>query len=901
MRSNISPLLPFDLRVEYKANPLGIDTITPRLSWKLGVSDDDAAHRGQMQFAYQIVVASTPAKLAAGDADLWDSGKIFSNSTVNISYEGRTLSSGQTAYWQVVAWDRDDVATAPSEMAFWQAGIMDQSDWRAEWIHAPLPRYTDLPAAAYMRGVVELKGVLSKATLFATALGVYEPYVNGTRVGDAFLAPGWTDYSKRVAYQTYDVTSLVNTGSNAIGAILGDGWYAGYVGFQKQRELYGDRPHFLAQVLVEYTDRTSEMVGTDGSWTTSYGPIQYSDLLQGELFDARLNLGDWSGPDYDASSWTPVAMSKVSPDIRVVADVAPAVRITERIAAISVTEAPTGSFIFDLGQNFSGIVELKASGPAGTMVRIRHAEMLNTDGTLYVTNIRAAKATDTYILSGASEEILCPTFTFHGFRYVELTGYPLAAGQALPPLDTVTGCVLESDTEATGSFECSHPMVNQLWTNVLWGQRGNFLSVPTDCPQRDERLGWMADAQIFIRTATYNRNIASFMTKWMQDVVDAQMPSGSFTDFAPKPAKFPWCEFGAPAWADAGVIVPWTLSQVYGDKEILRKHYDSLRRYFDYLVETNPELLWTKNMGNNYGDWLSIDADTDKELLATAYFAHDASLMTQIAFRLGEIEDAERYQKFFAEIKAEFVRAYVERDGQLKGHTQAAYVVALRFDLLDDVHRALAVKHLVKDIKARGTHLSTGFVGVGYLCPVLSDAGYDDVAYSLLLNDTFPSWGYSIKHGATTIWERWDGWTDTKGFQTADMNSFNHYSLGSVGEWLYRYVAGIDLHPSGAGFETILLQPRPDKRLSFAKGSFDSVHGLIQSEWRIGDGQIAWSVTVPPNTTATAIVPTTNEDSVMEGGRPASSAPGIHFEHSNEREVVFTLRSGTYRFTAAYD
>ncbi len=830
-------LYPVSLRCEYKTNPLGIDAPTPRLFWAL----DAGGRRDARQTEYQIV---------ADDGALWDSGKVASPQTTHVPYGGPTLQSGQRVTWKVRVWDETDRESEWSETAFWQMGLLSPEDWSGRWISPPAPQpHLDLTPCEYLRREFVTGKAVARATLSATARGVYTFSLNGKRVGDAHLAPGWTDYHKRIAYQTYDVTELVESGPNALGAILGDGWYAGYVGFDnnKTHDHYGHRPQLLAQLHIEYADGTAETVVTDGEWRGATGPILFSDMLMGETYDARLAFPGWDTPGFDAAQWQPVKPEGTASEVPLVAQADPFIRITEELTPRTVTPVTPGTYIFDMGQNMVGWVRLKVQGQAGTIVRLRFAEMLNPDGTVYLTNLRSAKATDTYILSGEGVETWEPNFTFHGFRYVEVTGYP-----GTPKLDAITGCVLHSDIPRTGTFECDNPLVNQLVQNIDWGQRGNFLSIPTDCPQRDERLGWMGDAQIFVRTAAGSRDVAAFFTKWMDDVVDAQSSEGGFSDVAPRLIDM---SDGAPAWADAGIIVPWTIYQVYGDKRILETHYDAMAHWIEYLDSANPNHLWLNRRNNDFGDWLSIAADTDKDLLATAYFAYDASLMARIASLLGREADAAKYQSLFEAIKTAFNEAYVSEDIVLKGDTQTAYVLALRFGLLPEDKRAPAAKRLVDDIAAKGGHLSTGFVGVGYLCPVLTENGYNEVAYRLLLNETFPSWGYSIKHGATTIWERWNGWTAHEGFGDPGMNSFNHYSLGSVGEWLQRYVAGIDVDPDRPGYAHVLLQPHPSPLLPSVRASFESLHGRIASEWRLDGDSFHWSVTVPANVTATATLP----------------------------------------------
>jgi alpha-L-rhamnosidase len=527
-------------------------------------------------------------------------------------------------------------------------------------------------------------------------------------------------------------------------------------------------------------------------------------------------------------------------------------------------------------------------------VTIRHAEALNPDGTIYTTNLRFARATDSYVLKGEGEEVYEPRFTFHGFRYVEVTGYP---GE--PPLEAITGCVVHSATPPSGSFECSSPMVNKLQSNIVWGQRGNFLSIPTDCPQRDERLGWMGDAQVFVRTASFNMDVSSFFEKWMVDVEDAQSSEGAFPDVAPLLPGLSLMDLskGAPAWGDAGVIVPWTVYRTYNDTRIVERHYDAMTRWMDYLREANPNLLRKNRMGNNYGDWLSPKGDrTPKDLLATAYWAYDARLMAEMAGAIGREEDSPRYEELFEGIKGAFNTAYVAPDGRIAGDTQTCYVLALHMDLLPPDLRAAAAGHLLRAIEREDWHLSTGFVGVGYLLPVLTEIGRADVAYRLLNNVSFPSWGYAIKHGATTIWERWDGWTEENGFQTPNMNSFNHYSLGSVGEWLYRYVAGIDLDPARPGYERIVIRPRPGGGLSWARGEYDSIHGKIISGWRLEGDRFELKIVIPANATATVYVPASEKSGVVESGTPIEHAAGVEFLRMDDEEVVLAVGSGSYEF-----
>jgi alpha-L-rhamnosidase len=511
--------------------------------------------------------------------------------------------------------------------------------------------------------------------------------------------------------------------------------------------------------------------------------------------------------------------------------------------------------------------------------------MLNPDGSIYTTNLRGAPSVDHYICNGDGVETWQPLFTFHGFRYVEISGLP-----GSPRKDAVTGVVIATDNTQTGEFACSDPRINQLQSNIQWGQRGNYISIPTDCPQRDERLGWMGDAQVFIRTATYNADVAAFFTKWLVDVDDGQTEAGSFADVNPN-------TMGAnsvPAWGDAGVICPWTIYEVYGDKRILEQHLPAMTKWVEYLLAHSTNLIRNKNRGNDYGDWLSQGADTPKELIGTAYFAYSTHLVAKSYRALGREEEAKKYEQLFNDIKAAFNQAYVAADGRIKGNTQCGYAMALKFELLSDEQRAKAAQYLEEDIKAKGNHLSTGFVGVSYLLPVLTAAGKTETAYRLLLQDTFPSWLFSVKHGATTIWERWDGWTPEKGFQDPGMNSFNHYSLGSCGEYLFGGIGGIRL--ASPGYKTIRIEPVIGDGLTWAKTSFDSINGKIATDWKRDGSRLTLNVVVPVNTTATVLVPGKDTMGVTESGKPVAKATGVKFLRQENDKLVYEVGSGTYKF-----
>jgi len=883
------------LRCEHREDIPCVDSAAPRLGWALA-----SEARGARQTAYRILVAEREEDLVAERGTLWDTGRVASARSVDIAYAGRPLPPAGECAWAVRAWDEEGEASAWSAPARFRTAL---AGWSADWIARDRADDPGVPAPSadmdpdpmvhrtgpnpFLRRDFELAGPLGRATLYATARGVVELELNGTRVGDAVLAPGWTDYRTRIEYAAHDVTALVREGKNALGAILGEGWYAGYLGFDPKRRgsHYGTEPELLCELHVEHADGSRVVIGSDASWRASTGPIAYSDALMGERYDARLELDGWSEPGYDDSGWRPVR-TQPHDDVALVPERAQPVRVTEDLRPVGVTQRAPGVHVVDLGQNMVGWVHLEVEGERGTRVELRFAEMLAPDGSLHLENLRAARPLETYFLKGGGPERFEPRFTFHGFRYVEVTGL-----ETLSP-EAITGRVVHSATPRSGWFECSEELVNQLWRNIDWGQRGNFLSVPTDCPQRDERLGWTADAQVFLGTASLNMDVAAFMTKWGDDLLDAQSPRGAYSDVAPRLVAE---RDGAPAWADAGIIVPWTLHRRYGDRRLLERHWDGMERYMAYLQRHNPDLLWLERRGNDYGDWLAVGADTPRDVLATAYWAYDAKLMAEMAGALGRHDRAAHYERLRAGIVAAFNRAYVGEDAFIEGDTQTAYLLALHMDLLPDDLRARAAERLVQDIERHDGHLTTGFVGVGLLCPVLAAAGYPDVAYRLLLNDTFPSWGYSIRQGATTIWERWDGWTDHGGFQTARMNSFNHYSLGSVGQWLYEGVAGIRPDPARPGYEHVVIEPTPGA-MAFARATYRSVRGPISSDWCQDGEAFRLEVEIPANVTATIRLPAGGELGEGEGGGDASAAPGVREVRRDEAGWTVEVGSGRYAF-----
>lgn len=892
------------LRAEYLVDPLAVDVREPRLSWRI-----DSNRRGARQTAYRVLVASSAATLARNTGDLWDSGKVISNQTNQIVYAGKPLASRQRCFWKVGVWDENDRPTMWSRSSQWTMGLLQPADWSAEWIGDRLPS-VDNVAATMLRRTFKLPARVRRAIVYASALGAYELYVNGRRVGDQILAPEFTDYHTRTQYQAHDVTALLQAGDNCIGALLGDGWYAGGIGLgqaliKKSRNIYGTHPRLIAQLEIELANGKTERLVTDGDWrTTREGAIRASDILNGEDYDARREMPGWNTATFDDKAWQ---AADVARDVktRLVAQPNEPIRITQDLKPIAVAEPQPGVYVFDLGQNMVGWCRLRAQGKAGTKVTLRHAEMLNDDGTVYTDNLRAAKQTDTFTLRGAGGvETFEPHFTYHGFRYVEVTGL-----SAKPALDLLTGRALYSAMQETGSFVCSSPMLNKLWQNILWTQRDNMHSMPTDCPQRDERLGWMGDIQIFVGTGILNMDMAAFYTKWMVDVRDAQADDGRFADFSPHPFGRNERFTGVPGWGDAGIVVPWRMWQHYGDRRILEQSFDSGKRWVEFIRLHNPDLLWKNKRGNDYGDWLNSDTfiyegfprkggEVPKEVFATMMFAYATDLLARMAEVLDKQDEAQRYAALFTDIKAALNKAYVSADGRIQGNTQAGYALALHFDLLPQALRPLAVKHMLEGIAAYKGHMSTGFHSTYRMMLELTKAGHNETAYRLINHREFPSWGYSIENGATTIWERWDGYVKGRGFQNKGMNSFNHYAIGAVGEWMYRVILGINHDDARPAYEHIVIRPQPGGGLTWARGSYDSIRGKIAVNWSVSAGNFKLDVTIPANTTATVYVPSKDTAKVFAGNQPASKASGVRFLRSEDGAAVFQVQAGIYHFEA---
>ena len=898
-------LTPHSLVCEYFVNPIGLDERRPRLSWQVS-----SQRRSAQQTAYQILVGQNPLIATGPTAEVWwDTGKVLSDNSLHIPYAGPALQPGQRCYWRVRVWDGHDAASPWSESAFWEMGLLDSSHWQAEWITPDWDEDSSRPQPApLLRRSFHADSGIVAARLYATSLGLYELWLNGQRVGDAVLTPGWTSYDHRVQYQTYDVTHLLRAGDNILGAMLGDGWYRGYLGHKGHRAVYGSRLALLLQLRLTYADGRVETIGSDESWRASDGPIRMSDLYMGETYDARLEKPHWGEASYDDSQWQGVRLL-AHPKAIVVAQDGPFVRRQEEIRPERILHSPKGETILDFGQNMVGWVRMQGRGPAGATVTLRHAEVLDQQGNLYTDNLRTAEQITRYTFKGLIEtdELFEPHFSFQGFRYVAVEGFP---GQVT--LDSFTGVVLYSDMPQTGAFECSDPLINQLQHNIVWGQKGNFVDVPTDCPQRDERLGWTGDTQVFIRTACFNMNVAAFMTKWLRDLSAEQQPDGSVPFVVPDAlAKIKAAEpdtphrSGAAAWGDAAVICPWTIYLCYGDTRLLEQQYASMAGWVDYMhSRAGQDTIWRQDF--QFGDWLDYrGADarwpapvTNLELVATAFFAHSAQLLARAAGALGKLNDAQRYSDLADRVKAAFNDEFVTPSGRIGPNTQTAYALALHFDLLPEPLRAAAAGRLAEEIRQVDYHLTTGFVGTPYVCHVLSRYGYTDVAYALLHQESYPSWLYPVKQGATTIWERWDGIKPDGSFQDAAMNSFNHYAYGAIGDWLYRVVAGIELDPAAPGYKRIHFQPQPGGHLTYASASLESMLGRIESRWTLEGDDLHLTVTIPANAEGVVHLPTRRVDDISEQGQALSQAEGVREVRQDGETVVITVGSGHYQFRA---
>ena len=863
-----------DLRVENLVRPVGIDYSRPRLSWKMSTQ-----RPGAYQTAYRI------------ETSHWDSGRVESPSSVLVAWGGKPLSSHDIVTWKVSVWDElGDVHL--SDVASFEIGLLRVADWKnAQWIGGSLTgsakSTVPVPAVRKAFTLPQATGIV-RARLYATALGVYQAQINGKRVGDIELAPGWTDYDKHVHYQTYDVTELVTPGANAIGALVGDGWYAGHTGWNK-RQTYGLRPVFKCVLHIELDNGETVTITTNRSWSVAYGTVVESDMMMGESQDARLYLGSWTSGGYiEDPRWSRAVQMVPIKQPKLVAQNSPPIRVTQILTPHSVYKNET-TWIYDMGINAVGKIRFTCTASIGQVLTFRYAEVLAggpsaSDGPIYTDNLRTARNTDIYVCSGNPEgEVFETFFTFHGFRFVEVSGLT-----SMPDIDAMETLVMHSDCKPTMMFECSHAFVNQLIANVDWGMRGNWLDVPTDCPQRDERLGWTGDAQAFVRTAAFHREVGPFFHKWARDLRDAQSERGSFPSVAPN--KGHANDDGGPAWSDAGVICPWTIALAYGDTKILEDNFASMCSFVDWLDTSSPGgircasstgLDWKSQDGNHcYGDWLALDGSgetvggTPFDLIGTAFFAYSADLLSRSAKLIGRHSAASKYSKMFTRVREAFQNRFILPSGLIACATQTAYTLSLHFGLTQPERVSAQVNALVADIRAHGTKTTTGFAGSPFLPHVLSANGQTDLMYELLLQEECPSYLYAVTLGATTIWERWDAWTKEHGFQDIGMNSFNHYAYGAVAAWIYQTMAGLDVDENAIGYRHALLKPQPPSNgcIKRCAATLETPYGTLSSHWEIHDHTFKWNVIIPPCTSATARIPSKSHNEVI-----VQLGPGPHY------------------------
>jgi alpha-L-rhamnosidase len=1073
---------PANLECESLSTPLGMDAKAPLLSWKIQDS-----RPGARQSAYELQVASSNSTLTAGKADVWDSGRVESGESIGVSYAGPALAPSKRYFWRVLAWDRDGKPYPTSDASWWETGLLDQGNWKANWIgyeepelrHLresaavwitnadaeapkeaeetkhdfrlhfnlakpptrgvlyvtgqdsagawingkqvlqadPFPPWKQMPWKTYtirdvskvlragqnllavevvryasnggrgprnlsqspmnavlyvdaadgtvelfksqpegwraaldaggtwqtpefddaswkeatryvpptssfetaemgnpwptgavksLRRTFEVAKPLASARVYATALGAYKLSINGHAVGDQILAPGWTDFRERVVYQAYDVTADVKSGKNAVAALLAPGWYSTPLQWFRQGYNYGNTPPAVrAELRIEYKDGSVDWILTDEKWKAGISPITSAEIYDGETYDARKAQPNWDTATFDDSRWQPAeAVQPQEPQI--VWQYFQPIRVEKTLEPKNVTSPAAGVYIFDFGQNLSGVARLRAQGPTGTDVKLRFAEVLNPDGSLYVENLRTAKATDHFILAGKGSEEYQPSFTFHGFRYVEVSGV-----KAKPQPHDVQAIVFHTDAPFTATLTTGSAMLNQLWSNILWGQRSNFIGVPTDCPQRDERLGWSADAQVFWRAATYNMDLTAFSRKFGADLRGTQVGTDMYGIFAPGTSS-PNPGYGT-GWSDAGVVIPWTSWIQTGDKRVAEENWAGMEKYLAAIQTANPDYLWKKNYGIPFADWLAPEGVTPVDLIATAYWAYDATLMRQMARALGKTADEQKYGEIFDKIKAAFNQAYVRPDGFVGGvppppvfasgtatklsdtpvETQTGYVLALHMNLLPDSLRSVAAKRLVDRLEANRWRLGTGFLGTPYLLGALTDTGHADVAYRLLLNEEYPSWGYLVGHGATTMWERWNG---DQMRNDPSMNSYNHYAYGAVADWIYRYAAGIDTVPADPGFHTILLHPNFDKRLGSLDFSYESSYGAIHSAWSISGNKATWNLTIPANAAGRLPLEREQAQTFKLDGHLLSQSSEVRALPDNGNGIQYEIPAGSYQF-----
>lgn len=871
---------PTDLRCESLVNPLGIDAVPPRLSWQL-----QSTERAQRQTAYRIVVASSRENLRAGRGDLWDSGKIASDNSLYVPYTGAPLRSAQRAFWKVRVWDQDGKASAYSPAAWWEMGLLKKQDRHGSWIG----RETDTvshPAPLFRRAFT-LSGKVKSARVTICGLGYYELRLNGKKVGDHMLDPGYTRYDRRDLYAVYDVTRQLQEGENAVGVILGSGWHNVFLktAWDFDAAPWRSAPKVLAELRVEMEDGHTLAIATDDTWKSSTGPIVWDSIYGGETYDARLEKTGWDAPGYDDSAWQAAKLVDAPKGVLSAQQNQP-IKVGQVLTPVKITEPKPGVFVFDMGQNFAGLPRLTVKGPAGTAIVMKFGERLHPDGTLdqtkiaqHVSNAQHPQTfqTDTYILKGKGTEVYEPRFTYHGFQYVEVTGFP---GKPTP--ESLRGLFLHSAIESAGEFSCSNPLLNRIQEATRRSYLSNLQGIPTDCPHR-EKNGWTGDAHLAAEQGLFNYAPIAVYTKWIRDLDDEQKPTGELPGIVPT-SGWGYAWGNGPAWDSAYLLIPWYVYEYCGDANLLKTHYPGMRRYVDYLTTKANDGIVSIGLG----DWVPYETDTPVSVTSTGYYYRDARIVAKTAKLLGNDEDARKYTALAESIKASFRKTFVNAEtGEVANSGQTSLSCALYQDLLASEERPAVLRALVAAVDKRGGHIDTGILGAKYVLNALLEEDRNDVAYRVASQETLPGWGWWIKQGATTLWEDWKG-----------EESLNHIMFGDISAWFYKALAGIVLDPEAPGFRHFTIKPHIVGGLTFARAAYHSVRGEIVSDWKLAGGQVTLQVRIPANTTATVFVPAKNAAGVTESGKPAAQAAGVKSVREIPGYAVYEVGSGSYTFAA---
>ncbi len=877
-----------NLQCESLFNPEGIDTPVPRLTWILSSN-----LRAQRQTAFQILVATNPDLLDRENVDLWDSGKTVSNLTAHIPYSGKPLASCQDCFWKVRIWDSFDRPSGWSTTAKWSMGILEPTQWKGKWLSYTKPRTPGsddqalgtwqqaAPSPVFRKTFIAAKPVQS-AKIYICGLGYHDLHLNGIKVGDRLLDPAFTRYDKVFFYVTHDVTGQVLQGKNAVGVMLGNGWYNSHTPceWNFEKSPWRDKPCLRMLLRLVYTDGIEEIVATDETWRANTGPVLLDGIRQGEIYDARLETPGWDRAEFDDTQWANpeiVAGPKGIPRAMMM----PPIRITQTIKPIAVAEPSPGVFVYDLGQNIAGFARLNVSGAKGTRVSLRYSERLDEKGNIQRKEIDmfrkgAPFQTDVYILKGEGTEVWQPRFVYHGFRYVEISGFP-----GKPQVNNLTGCVVHTAFEPAGEFTCSKDLFNKIQILTNWSYRGNFHGYPTDCPQR-EKNGWTGDAHLAAEQAMFNWQNAASYTKWMMDFKDEQRDTGELPGIVPT-SGWGYAWGNGPAWDSAYLLIPWYLYQYQGDTRILETHYENHKRYVDYLTSKARDSIVSIGLG----DWVPAKTTTPEAVTSTGYYYIDTLIVANTAQMLGKKDDAAKYFNQAQAIKDAFNKTFYKGEGIYANGSQTALSCALFQGLAEPAEMDKVVDALVRNIESQDYHIDTGILGAKYIFNALADNGRIDVAYRMATQTTAPGYGYWIEKGATTLWEDWPGGS-----------SLNHIMFGDISAWFYKYLAGIQVDPDYPGFARFMIQPRPVGDLKWVKARTDTIRGRIVSDWKIEKDRFILNLSIPTNTSATVYIPTAEPKTIAESGKIIGSAIGVRVLGMSQRQAVLDVASGQYEFTA---